>query len=245
MSSNGSFHRAATVVVEMAREMRDGDVVATGVASPLAILAIEVAKRTHAPSLTWLACVGSIDPTVEELRPCSEDLRYLDGRCGQVSIPELFDHARRGRVDVMFFGAAEVDGDGATNLTAAGSLDEPRYKFPGVAGAATLRRWVRRPVLTVPRQSKRNLVPRVQIASTTDPVRPTRLLTNLGTFEVGSSGARLTRRHDWADPETIRQNTGFEFTAEDPLPVTPPPPREYAEAIRAVDRDGLSERIVG
>ncbi len=49
-------------------------------------------------------------------------------------IPDLFDHARRGRVDTVFFGAVEVDGEGRTNLSAAGLLAKPRVKFPGVAG---------------------------------------------------------------------------------------------------------------
>ena len=132
--------RAETVVAAMAREIADGAVVATGVASPLAILAIAVARSTHAPNLRYLACVGALDPEITRLRLSSEDLAYLDGRAGEVTIPDLFDHARRGRVDLMFFGAAEVDGRGDTNLTAAGTLDRPKVKFPGVAGAATLRR---------------------------------------------------------------------------------------------------------
>ena len=158
--------RAETVVAAMAREIADGAVVATGVASPLAILAIAVARSTHAPNLRYLACVGALDPEITRLRLSSEDLAYLDGRAGEVTIPDLFDHARRGRVDLMFFGAAEVDGRGDTNLTAAGTLDRPKVKFPGVAGAATLRRWVQRPVLVVGKQSRRNLVDRVQVAST-------------------------------------------------------------------------------
>ena len=245
MSENGRFERAATVVAAMARELSEGDVVATGVASPLAILAIEVAKRTHAPNLTWLACVGAIDPEVSELRPCSEDLEYLGGRSGQISIPDLFDHARRGRIDVMFFGAAEVDGEGRTNLTASGSLEKPRYKFPGVAGAATLRRWVHRPILVVPRQSRRNLVERVQVASTTDPDRSTRLLTNLGVFDLGLHGAKLVGRHAWADAGTIGEHTGFSFATDNPLSVTPTPEPEYVEAIRAIDSSSLSQQIVG
>ena len=237
--------RAETVVAAMARELRDGDVVATGVASPLAILAIAVARRTHAPRLTYLACVGSLDPALPALLPDSEDLAYLDGRCGEISIPDLFDHARRGRIDVMFFGAAEVDGRGDTNLTAAGTLEEPRYKFPGVAGAATLRRWTRRPVLVVGRQSRRNLVPRVQIASTTDPERRTPLLTDLGRFELGAGGARLVARHPWADREAIAERTGFDFTVAEPLAATPEPEPEHLEAIRDVDRLGLRERLIG
>jgi glutaconate CoA-transferase subunit B len=242
---NGRASSAETLVAAMAREIRDGEVIATGVASPLPILAIEVARRTHAPNLTYLACVGSLDPQISSLRPCSEDLTYLEGRTGEVSIPDLFDHARRGRVDVMFFGAAEVDGSGDTNLTAAGSIEEPRYKFPGVAGAATLRRWVRRPVLLVSRQSKRNLVPKVQIASTSDRDRPTRLLTDLGTFELGRGGAKLLGRHAWADDGTISERTGFDFTAADPLPVIDPPGPGYVEAIRSIDEHRLCERLVG
>ncbi|MGN6109863.1 MAG: CoA-transferase subunit beta, partial [Kofleriaceae bacterium] len=93
----------------MAAQIADGATVATGVASPLAVLAIAVARATHAPRLTYLACVGSLNPRVTRLHGSSEDLAYLDGRTADVSIPELFDHARRGRVDTVFFGAVEVD----------------------------------------------------------------------------------------------------------------------------------------
>ena len=104
----------------MACEIADGAVVATGVASPLAVLAIALARASHAPRLTYLSCVGSLNPTVSRLLGSSEDLAYLAGRSAEVSIPELFDHARRGRVDNIFFGAVEVDGDGRTNLSATG-----------------------------------------------------------------------------------------------------------------------------
>lgn len=244
-SGNGRPTRAETLVAAMAREIRDGDVVATGVASPLPILAIEVARRTHAPRMSYLACVGSLDPRVSKLSGCSEDLSYLEGRSGEISIPDLFDHARRGRVDVMFFGAAEVDGTGNTNLTAAGSLDKPKYKFPGVAGAATLRRWVQRPILVVGRQSRRNLVAEVQIASTTDPGRRTRLWTDLGSFEVGAEGAELLSRNTEVDEQSIAERTGFVFRATEPLAVTETPEREVLEAIRSIDRDRLCERLVG
>ena len=236
---------AESVVAAMAREIADGAVVATGVASPLAILAIAVARATHAPRLTYLACVGALDPEIVRLHPNSEDLAYLGGRSGEVTIPDLFDHARRGRVDVMFFGAAEVDGTGDTNLSAAGDLARPRVKFPGVAGAATLRRWVARPVLVVGRQSRRNLVPRVQVASTSDPGRRTRLLTDLGAFELSAEGAALVARHPWAGEEAIAERTGFSFATARPLPITPAPSSDHLRAIRRIDSDGLRDRLIG
>lgn len=236
---------AETVVAAMAREIEDGAVIATGVASPLAILAIAVARATHAPRLTYLACVGALNPEIEKLHSCSEDLSYLDGRAGEVTIPDLFDHARRGRVDLMFFGAAEVDAAGDTNLSAAGPLDRPKVKFPGVAGAATLRRWVSRPVIVLGRQSRRNLVPKVQVASTSDPARRTRMLTDLGVFELGAAGAALVARHAWTTEEEIAERTGFSFEIPEPLPVTPAPSPEHLRAIRRIDSDGLRDRLVG
>ena len=236
---------AETVVAAMAREIEDGAVIATGVASPLAILAIAVARATHAPRLTYLACVGALNPEIEKLHACSEDLSYLDGRSGEVTIPDLFDHARRGRVDLMFFGAAEVDAAGDTNLSAAGPLDRPKVKFPGVAGAATLRRWISKPVIVLGRQSRRNLVPKVQVASTSDPARRTRLITDLGVFELGAKGASLVARHPWTTESEIAEQTGFSFEIPEALPVTPAPSPEHLRAIRRIDSDGLRDRLVG
>ncbi len=244
MTENLEPTRAETVVALLARELQDGSVVATGVASPLAILAIAVARATHAPRLTYLSCVGSVNPRLDTLHRASEDLAYLEGRVAEVSIPDLFDHARRGRVDTIFFGAAEVDALGQTNMTAAGSLAQPRVKFPGVAGAATLRRWVKTPVLVVPRQSRRNLVPKVQVASTRDP-RPTRMITDLGVFEVGPEGARLIARHPGASLECIGERTGFAFEVEPAVPVSPTPDPATIQAIRAIDVHGLREALVG
>lgn len=213
----------------MAETLLDGDVVATGVASPLAILAIATAKATHAPNLRYLACVGSLDPDLHTMHASSEDLKYLDGRNGDVAIPDLFDHARRGRVDSIFFGAAEVDARGRTNMSAIGDLKKPKVKLPGVAGASTLRRWTKRPVLVVQKQSKRNLVPVVSVVSTEDRTRRVTLLTDLAIFSLGLDGARLESRHPGVTLEELRDRTGFEFVTSDNVTRAPRP--ETLEAI--------------
>jgi len=235
---------ADRLVGRMAAEIEDGTVIATGVASPLAVLAIAVARATHAPRLTYLACVGSLNPDIARLHGSSEDLAYLDGRAGEISIPELFDHARRGRIDTVFFGAVEVDADGHTNLSAAGSLAAPRVKFPGVVGACSLRRWCKRPVLVVPRQSARCLVPRVQVRSTID-ARRTRLLTDLAAFSIGPGGAELEARSSHADLEDIRMHTGFAFREPATVPTLPDPPAATLAAIQRIDPDNLRAELVG
>jgi glutaconate CoA-transferase, subunit B len=235
---------ADALVAAMAAEIRDGDVIATGVASPLAILAIAVARATHAPHLTYLACVGAVNPDVRRLHTSSEDLAYLEGRRGEMSIPDLFDHARRGRIDVIFFGAAEVDAAGRSNMSAIGSLAQPTIKLPGVAGAAALRRWVRRPILVIPKQTKRSLVAKVQVASTMDE-RATPLLTDLGRFQVGREGASLHSHRAWTTPGAIAERTGFVFSVATTVTTDATPLAATVAAIRALDPDNLRDRLVG
>lgn len=235
---------ADVLLAAMAAEIHDGDVVATGVASPLAILAIAVAKATHAPHLTYLACVGAVNPDVRRLHASSEDLAYLEGRRGDISIPDLFDHARRGRIDIIFFGAAEVDGAGRSNMSATGSMSRPTVKLPGVAGAAALRRWVKRPVLVMPKQTKRNLVARVQVASTVD-ARATPLLTDLGRFQVGGEGAWLLSHRAWTNPAEVAERTGFSFTVAPQLTADSMPTTATLEVIGALDPENFRERLVG
>lgn len=234
---------ADLLVARMAGEIQDGAVVATGVASPLAVLAIAVARATHAPGLTYLACVGSLNPTVTRLFGSSEDLAYLEGRAAEITIPDLFDHARRGRVDTVFFGAVEVDGEGRTNLSAT-SLVEPKIKFPGVVGACSLRRWCKHPVLVVPRQNARCLVPRVNVRSTDDD-RRTRLLTNLAGFSIGPGGAVLEAIAAHATLDDVRARTGFAFRAAEPIAQLPTPGADTLAAIRRIDPDNLRAELVG
>jgi glutaconate CoA-transferase, subunit B len=235
---------AERLVGQMAAEIHDGAVVATGVASPLAVLAIAVARATHAPSLTYLACVGSLNPNVTRLHGSSEDLSYLDGRSAEITIPDLFDHARRGRIDTVFFGAVEVDAEGRTNLSASGSLAAPRVKFPGVVGACSLRRWCKHPVLVVPRQNARCLVPRVHVRSTADD-RRTRLLTDLAVFSIGDGGAILEAIASHASLDDVRRRTGFAFREAQPIAQLVDPSAEVVAAIRRLDPDNLRAELVG
>jgi len=236
---------ADRLIWRMAGEIADGAVVATGVASPLAVLAIALARATHAPRLTYLACVGSLNPAVSRLLGSSEDLAYLAGRSGEVTIPDLFDHARRGRVDNIFFGAVEVDADGCTNLSATGSLARPAIKFPGVAGACSLRRWCRRPVLVVPRQGKRSLVPRVAVRSTEDTARRTRLLTDLATFTVGPPGATLEAIEPGVALDQVHARTGFGYAVAASLHALPDAPVSVIDTLHTLDPAGLRAELVG
>jgi glutaconate CoA-transferase subunit A len=70
----------------------------------------------------------------------------------------------------------------------------------------------------------------------------TRLLTNLGIFELdlGAGRFRLVSIHPGVSVEQIREQTGGEFLVLDPLPVTPIPTPDYLRLIRQeIDPFGL------
>jgi glutaconate CoA-transferase, subunit B len=86
----------------------------------------------------------------------------------------------------------------------------------------------------------------VQVATTRDPRRAARLVTDLGTFSVGGPlGARLLTRHPAARLEDIEARTGFRLGVPDCVPETELPDAATLAAIRALDPDRLRDALVG
>src|SRR3712207_6200442 len=126
------------MAVAMARLLRDGETVFHGVASPLPMVAILLAKRLHAPNLVYLNISGSIDPRPDRLPVSTVDPTLLRGTRALVTLTDLFDLSARGRLDTAFLSGVQIDGQGRINLSAIGPYAYPDVRLPGGAGSATL-----------------------------------------------------------------------------------------------------------
>jgi acyl CoA:acetate/3-ketoacid CoA transferase alpha subunit/acyl CoA:acetate/3-ketoacid CoA transferase beta subunit len=230
---------ADRLVVALARLLRDGEVVATGVASALPMLAVALALRTHAPRLTYINCVGAVDPALDAALPTSVDARLLDRCRATIGLPELFDLARRGGIDVMFFGAAQVDAAARLNLTCLGEYARPRVKLPGPAGSSSMRPFVRRVVIVVPRHTPRALVERVDFvtAAASPRNRETLVVTDLAGLRLEDGRLRPAFRHAGVGAGAVREATGFALDADPPE--APPPAAEERRALETLDPAGL------
>src|SRR5215213_7005604 len=102
MSVQSSVGAREIMVVSMARLLRDGETVFHGVASPLPMVAILLAKRLHAPNLVYLNITGSIDPRPDRLPVSTVDPSLLRGTRALVTLTDLFDLSARGRLDTAF-----------------------------------------------------------------------------------------------------------------------------------------------
>ena len=232
------------LIVGMARRIADGDRVVTGLASALPMLAVAVARATHAPHLSYINCVGAVDPEIDVIGPTSVDVRLLDRCRGRVILTDMFDLARQGRIDLMFFGAAQVDGAARLNLTCIGSYARPKVKLPGPAGSTSIRPFVRKVVVLMPRHTPRALVEKVDfVSSAPSPLnRETWVVSDLAILRLEGGRLHAASLHQGVADTTLRERTGFRFEAV-AGGVTPEPTREEMAAIERHDPAGRRHQM--
>ena len=126
------------MVVSLARLLRDGETVFHGVASPIPMVAILLAKATHAPDLVYLNIAGSVDPEPESLPVSTVDPALIRGARSMVTLTDLFDLAASRRLDTAFLSGVQIDGRGRTNMSVIGQFDAPKVRLPGGAGSAAI-----------------------------------------------------------------------------------------------------------
>lgn len=139
-----------------ARQLRNGAVCFVGIGLPSA--ACNLARLTHAPDLILIYESGTVGT-----RPVVLPLSIGDGELAEsatciVPLPEVFAHyLQRGRVDVGFLGAAQIDRFGNLNSTVIGSYAHPVVRLPGAGGAPDIANCARE-VLVIMKQTPRSFV---------------------------------------------------------------------------------------
>ena len=147
------------MTVTAARQLKNGAVCFVGIGLPSA--ACNLARRTHAPQLVLIYESGTVGA-----RPSVLPLSIGDGELAEtaacvVSLPEVFAHyLQRGRVDVGFLSAAQIDRFGNLNSTVIGSYARPKVRLPGSGGAPDIAAHARE-VLIIMKQSPRSFVARL------------------------------------------------------------------------------------
>ncbi len=147
------------MTVTAARQLPNGAVCFVGIGLPSA--ACNLARMTHAPDLVLIYESGTVGT-----RPTVLPLSIGDGELAEtatavVPLPEIFAHyLQRGRVDLGFLGAAQIDRHANLNSTVIGDYAQPRVRLPGAGGAPEIATFARE-VLIVMKQTPRSFVPRL------------------------------------------------------------------------------------
>jgi len=238
MTGDVRFDPRELMAVSLARLLRDGETVFHGVASPLPMVAILLAKSLHAPDLVYLNITGSIDPTPELLPVSTVDPRLLHGTRAMVTLTDLFDLAARGRLDTAFLSGVQIDGRGRINMSVVGPFEQPNVRLPGGAGSAALMPRARRTILWRAKHDPRVFVDKLDFVTAAGNVD--RVVTPLCVFVAESGRMRVESIHPGVSVEELRSATGFEIEIGKATPVTPPPTPAELAALARVDPAGVS-----
>jgi len=227
------------MAVSMARLLKDGEVVFHGVASPLPMVAILLAKKLHAPNLVYINVTGGVDPEPEHLPHSTVHPELFKGSAVFLTLIELFDLAARGGLDVAFLSGVQIDRQGRTNMTAIGSVQKPKVRLPGSAGSASIMPVVGRTLLWRTRHDRRTFVERCDFITAAG--RVDRVITPLCIFRKVQGFLQVESLHPTSSQEEVIAQTGFEVQFLPDAHRTPEPTPEELKWLAEIDPHRVRE----
>lgn len=241
--------RIDTMVSAMAREVRDGQFWAQGIATPLVSAALALAKLTHAPGVrfgyaiggSFAGAIGPLSLTWPERVGVGEAQRYFS--FGEAT-GELLPHVKPRE----FLRPAQIDASGATNNVCLGPFDRPKARLPGVGGISDVSVFNENLYLYVPRHTEKAFVAQLDFKSgnghgarapgVTNP-GPVKVFTDLGVFGFTGDRMAVISLHPGVSLDEARGKTGFELATPAVPDVTPAPTGEAQEILERIDPRGL------
>lgn len=246
---NARIETPEMMIYAMASQIENFNTVLHGVSSPLPILAMSVARKTHAPDMAYISGAEGVDPELDRIYPSSFDPRLNRNAVAYFGLHEAFDLAQRGELNLMFLGAAQVDRYGNTNLSVIGDLERPKVQLPGGAASAFLMPITPKVVIWVTRHSSRVFVEEVDFVTgqgynhRSDEYKKNEIvvISNLGimNFKNPERLMQIQHYHPGHSVDEIKENTGFDIPVAPDVSETPIPGPQIIELINQIDPDGV------
>ena len=251
-------------VVNVARTIMDRTTVFHGVSSPIPMVAMYLAKLTHAKDMVYFGGVSSaVDPNPPFLPPTTNDWVMIQGRTAMVTVDKIFDLAQRGELDRSFFSGAQIDKHGNQNVSMIGTPEKCKIKFPGGAGGCNLSGdCVNYTIWTTRHRAQKKgdrkfftLVNKCDFVTNVGHVTPYGrreeldlvgngpdwVVTELGVFDFDEKTKSMRLRYLYPDTTVneVIDNTEFEPIVHPEVRVMDMPTREQIDIIRKIDPLGV------
>ncbi len=227
----------------IARQIVDGEAVVQGIATPLVMAGVILAKLTHAPNIVLASAIGqSVCRDWAPLGLARAEEQWIAKGLAFLTFAEIACEQLPRLKLKEFFRPAQVDSCGNSNNVFIGSrYDRPHMRLPGSGGIADVTGYNDKACLYVPRHSRAVFVEPIDFVSGLGhrPDRiggtgPIYLVSNLGQFDFANGRLRLTRFHPGQSIEKIRAKTGFPIDSAPDVCETEPPTAEETRLLREV-----------
>lgn len=233
MVDNNSYRPCDIMICAMARSIQDGNTVFHGVSSHMPMIAVLLAKQTHAKNAVHLNIPGGVDPSPFKLmKNTSAGAELLEKSCAYFPLQEVFDLSMRGGLDVAFLSGIQFDVNGNVNASVIGDYHKPKVRMPGGAGSAVLIPTAKRAILWRTKHDKRTFVEKVDFVTTRGNID--KIVTPLCVFKFENGRLQLDTIHPGVSPEEVQENTSFKLDLSQ-IRRTLPPTEEELKKLRLID----------
>lgn len=236
-SNPHSFRVSDIMTCALARQIADGNTVFHGVSSHMPMVAMMLAKATHAPHMVHLDIPGGVNPRPVKLGSYSSaGADLFRGASAVFGLQEVFDLSMRGGLDVAFLSGIQFDIEGNVNASVIGNYHKPKVRMPGGAGSAVLIPTARKAVIWRTKHDKRTFVPKVDFVTTRGNLH--KIITPLCVFAYRDGHLVLESVHPTSSLEEVRENTGFALLY-DRVEFTPLPTDEELRSLSRIDPEDV------
>lgn len=234
----------------ISREIKDGDWVSQGIATPLVNSALILAHLKHAPNLFLYSSVGNtvcMDPGPISLS--NFEGSTIGRAIKHLTFEELILDLNRKVRPKEFFRPAQMDRHGNFNNVVIGSYESPHLKLPGAVGIPEVTEYFHDFYIYIPRHELRCLTPKIDFLSglgylkgQSDEERrklnifgtgPKKVITDLGVFSFSEDrNLQVESLHPGVTREEVESKTGFPLKFQSATPQTKAPDKEELSLIR-------------
>jgi len=230
------------IVVNLARQIRSGDVAFSGVNSTLPMLACLLAKHAYDFHFTYINVAGGVEPVPQKIPHSSSDPAIVAGSPAIFANEDFYDLCARGGIDLVFLGCAQIDAQGRTNVSAIGSWHNPKVRLPGGGGAAVMMPTAKRVATWRTEHSTRTLVEQLDFVTATGNMAT--LVTPLAVFQRRDGRFALESWNPRVPLEDVVKRTGFKFEAGNAVPTRAASGNERAVLANLDPRGEFAAEIV-
>ena len=241
------------ITVSLAREIKDKEKCYTGIAIPTAVVAIQLARMSHAPALEFLYGGYWISPDLDiDLFAIMTDLDAFNAAYSRAEgfskLNSLYNYWEGPKLTLDFgiIRPAQLDQWGNINNSVIGDYNHPKVRFPGGAAVGDIINTCHRVLAYIPRHDTRTIVEKVDFVTGRGASPQWRkevgldlyqglatIITDLCIFNINPNGRLQVKSiHEYSSFDEVQENTGFQLETTKDIPITPPPSKTELELLR-------------
>jgi glutaconate CoA-transferase subunit B len=239
MEYGKDYGKPEMMAAAIIREIRDGDVVFHGLASPTPMVAMKAAKALG-KEFGYVTLSDGLDHDWSRPPRMASTLSFdtYEGSVASFGLDQIFDLFCSGRGHIALLSCLQMDKEGRIAMSyLGGDYDHPKLRGPGGAGSASLVPVTPRTTIWKTGHDKRIFVERVEFATTSPALdKLFTVITPLCIFRkpIGEKYLKLDCIFPYTSSAEVKENTGWDIE-ETQVPVMDPPTPDELAAIKKVD----------